>query len=171
MKKTLFTIFFYFIITAANSQSNVAPAIAENKLYNPSSNAKKEIQEAIAKAKQQNKHVLVKAGGNWCSLCIEFDKFCRNEPQVDSLIKADYIVSYLNYSEENYNDEIFALYGYPQRLGFPVFIILDGNGNRLHTQSSEYLEQGRSYNKRKVMGFLQAWNKEALNPALYKRNK
>jgi thioredoxin-related protein len=169
--RAFFIILFFVSAYTVKSQNKTAISVAASELYNPSANAKKEIQEAIAKAKQQNKHVLIKAGGNWCSLCIEFDKFCRNETQVDSLIRADYIVSYLNYSEENYNDEIFALYGYPQRLGFPVFIILDGNGNRLHTQSSEYLEQGRSYNKRKVMGFLQAWNKDALNPALYKRTK
>ena len=39
-----------------------------------------------------------------------------------------------------YDNDILAKYGYPQRFGFPVFIVLDGNGNRIHTQNSAYLE-------------------------------
>ena len=51
---------------------------------------------------------------------------------------------------------MFAKYGYPQRFGFPVFIILDDKGNRIHTQNSEYLEEGKGYNKDKIAEFFEA---------------
>jgi hypothetical protein len=62
-----------------------------------------------------------------------------------------------------------ARYGFPQRFGFPVFLILDGNGKLLHTQNSAYLEDGnKSYKKEVVMGFLGDWSPTALDPGQYK---
>lgn len=138
------------------------------KLYDPLTNAAADIAVAVKGAKLENKHVLLQAGGNWCSWCIEFNRFVKADPQIDSLLNHCFVIYHLNYSEENQNKEIFANYGYPQRFGFPVFIILDGQGRRIHTQDSEYLEQGKSYNKQKVMDFLLQWTPQALEPSLYK---
>ena len=112
--------------------------------------------------------MLIQAGGNWCSWCIEFARFSKVDIKIDSVIKASFIVYHLNYSKENYNKEAFAKYGYPQRFGFPVFIILNEKGERLNTQNSEYLEDGKkSYDKAKVLEFLKKWSPEALNPKQY----
>ena len=68
------------------------------------------------------------------------------------------------------NDAIFAKYGYPQRFGFPVFIILDGKGQRLNTQNSEYLEDGKkSYDQKKVLSFLEQWSPKAMLPEAYSK--
>jgi hypothetical protein len=77
-------------------------------------------------------------------------------------------VYHLNYSPDNLNKPIFEKYGFAQRFGFPVFIILDGNGNRIHTQNSAYLEEGKGYNKQKVLDFLNSWTPASLDPANYK---
>ena len=138
------------------------------RLYNPFANASQEIAEAIKKAKASKKHVLIQAGGNWCGWCLEFNRFTTTDTEIDSLIKSDYIVYHLNYSPENKNKTVFSKYGFPQRFGFPVFLVLDENGNRIHTQNSSYLEQGRSYNKKKVITFLQHWNRQAVDPSVYK---
>jgi hypothetical protein len=104
-------------------------------LYDPSADAAADISRAVKEAKAEHKHVLLQAGGNWCSWCIEFDRFLHTHTSLDSL--AD-------------------------------IIILDQNGNRIHTQNSEYLEQGKSYNEQRVMDFLLQWTPQALDPALYK---
>ena len=44
----------------------------------------------------------------------------------------------VNYDPKNKNEEVLAELGYPQRFGFPVFVILDANGNRIHTQNSVF---------------------------------
>ncbi|MDB5231028.1 MAG: hypothetical protein JWN76_1833 [Chitinophagaceae bacterium] len=144
---------------------------AEDSLYHPKSNAAKDIAAAIAKAKKENKHVLIQGGGNWCIWCKRFNAFTTTDPQLDSMIKKNFIVYHLNYSPENKNETVFAKYGYAQRFGFPVFIVLDENGNRLHTQNSAYLEEGKGYSKEKIMGFLKDWSPAALNPANYKKNE
>jgi thioredoxin-related protein len=138
------------------------------KLYDPTANAGKDISDAVKKAKLGHKHVLLQAGGNWCSWCIEFSRFVHADSSIDSLVNKCFIVYHLNFSKENQNKEVFAKLGYPQRFGFPVFIILDDNGNRIHTQNSEYLERGKSYNKQEVLNFLMQWSPQALDPTLYK---
>ncbi len=162
MKKYFLLLMFSVLILKAQAQT-VAP-----KIYDPSANAESDIAAAIKKAKAENKHVLLQAGGNWCSWCIEFNKFTQVNGSIDSLLNKCFVVYHLNYSLENKNNAIFAKYGYPQRFGFPVFIILDENGNRIHTQNSDYLEQGRSYNKQKVYEFLLQWTPQALSAELYK---
>ena len=155
---------FFLILIAFTSRGQEPGA----KLYNPSSNATTEISDAVRRAKASQKHVLIQAGGNWCKWCIEFNRFSKSDKQIDSILNADYIIYHLNYSPENKNASVFAKYGYPQRFGFPVFLVLDENGNRIHTQNSSYLEQGRSYNKEKVIQFLELWNKKAIDPLAYK---
>lgn len=143
----------------------------EHKLYDPSANAESDIAAAVKKAKAENKHVLVQIGGNWCKWCIEFNRFSKADPQIDSLLKANYVIYHLNYSKENRNEKKLAEYGFPQRFGYPVFIVLDGNGNKIHTQNSSYLEEKESYSKTKVMEFLKQWNRAALSPQNYQNLK
>ena len=95
-------------------------------------------------------------------------RFAKADTQIDSVIKAGFIWYHLNYSKENENKKTLARLAYPQRFGFPVFIILNEKGERIHTQSSEYLEDGKkSYDKSKVQTFLEIWSPAAFNPKLY----
>ena len=139
------------------------------KLYNPDENAKKAISSAVAEAKAAGKHVLVEIGGNWCIWCARFNDFVTNDKSLDSLVNSNYVVYHLNYSKENKNTDLLAKYEFPQRFGFPVFLILNEKGDLLHTQTSWYLEDGKkSYDKEKVTAFFTDWGKKALDPAQYK---
>ena len=158
---------FFVLISSILSLSVLAQQEAK-KLYDPQANATADIAAAVKKAAAENKHVLLQAGGNWCSWCIEFARFSKADKQIDSILGSSFVWYHLNYSKENKNEELLAKYGFPQRFGFPVFIILNARGERIHTQSSEYLEDGKkSYDQKKVMGFLSAWTPNALDPKTY----
>ena len=164
--KGIFVVAFALISFAASAQDSVK--VEKPKLYHPEANAEKDIEAAIKQAKKQNKFVLLQSGGNWCSWCIEFARFCKADPKIDSILNASFVWYHLNWSKENENKKIFAKYGYPQRFGFPVFLILNSKGERINTQNSEYLEDGkRSYDRAKVIAFLNAWTPKALDPASY----
>ena len=165
MKNTLLIIAVLFSFTA-----KAAFADTSKLLYHPDAKAIKDIASAVAQARQQKKHVLIQAGGNWCSWCLRFNKTVTEDPKLDSAVHAGYVVYHLNYSKENTNDAVFAQYGFPQRFGFPVFIILDGKGNRIHTQNSALLEEGKGYNKEKILAFLNGWTPAAIDPANYKKH-
>ncbi len=163
MKKILVIIICSFTFLAGYAQD-----MKKFSLYKPGENAVVELEKAVKEAKTTGKHVFVQIGGNWCVWCARFYEYINNDKQLDSAMHSGYIVYHLNYSKENINKEVMAKLGYPQRFGFPVFIVLDGNGNRLHTQNSEYFEQEKSYDKRKVMEFFNHWNPKALEADQYK---
>ena len=149
------------IILAANLSLNAQDSV---KIYNPKADAANELSAAIAKANAENKHVLIQVGGNWCSWCIRLHGFMNSNQQIDSIVKADYVLIRINYSPENKNPEVLASLEYPQRFGFPVLLVLDQKGRRLHTQDSGLLEQGKGYDAEKIMRFLLSWNRSAVNP-------
>jgi thioredoxin-related protein len=164
MKKSILLI--YIMVTAVTAFSQ---DMKKFHLYKPEENAEQEIAQAVKKAKTDGKHVLIQVGGNWCIWCARFNDFISSDKTSDSLMKANYVVYHLNYSGENTNEKLLAKYRYPQRMGFPVFLILDGEGKLLHTQNSGYLEDGKkSYNRAYVISFLTEWSPAALNPAQYK---
>jgi len=139
----------------------------EKILYDTQINGVDQIKKAIAEAKQSNKQVLIQVGGNWCPWCIKFHQFIGQVPKIDSIIKASYVYIPLNYSRENKNEEAMKQLEYPQRFGFPVLVILDKNGKRLHTQDSGLLEKDKGYDTTKVVTFLNNWTIKALDPETY----
>jgi len=163
MKRSI--LFFFLVFSfAAFSQD-----MKKFSLYKPGEKAKTEIDNAIDEAKKKGKHVFIQIGGNWCIWCARFHEYVTKDPQLDSLMNANYIVYHLNYSKENYNVKLLSKYKFPQRFGFPVFLVLDGDGNLIHTQNSWYLEDGeKSYDREKVKTFFTEWSPKAFDSSQYK---
>ena len=158
-------IIFCSFLIKLNAQNN--PSDTKN-LYNPTADAKKDIANVIAQAKKENKHVFLQIGGNWCSWCIAFDKKVNENEELKKILNENYVVYHLNYCKENTNSEVLKDLGFPQRFGFPVFVILDAEGNRLHTQNSAYLEEDKGHSAEKVKEFLESWTVKSLDPTNYK---
>jgi thiol:disulfide interchange protein len=161
------TFFLAFLLTFTTGEL-FSQDMTKFNLYHPAEDAEKALDEAIDRAKDEKKHVFVQIGGNWCVWCARFNDFVTSDKSIDSVIQANYIVYHLNYSKENKNGELLKRYKFPQRFGFPVFLVLDGKGELLHTQNSWYLESGKSYDKEKVMAFLNDWSPAAMDPRHYK---
>jgi thioredoxin-related protein len=156
LKKTLF-LALLFSATISYAQETV-------KLYDPSLDGMKQLNTAIAQAKSGGKHVLVQFGGNWCSWCRKFDSFCKADSVLSKIVSDNYVAIKLNYSPENKNEASNKFLGNPMRFGFPVFIIVDGNGKVLHIQDSSLLEEGAGYSRNKVKGFFENWTASAIIP-------
>ncbi|MGV3559506.1 thioredoxin family protein [Larkinella arboricola] len=170
------TILFAFILllgTLPELKAQEGASPEKPRIYNPTADAQQDIKNAVAKAGKEGKHVLLQIGGNWCVWCIRFHNLTHSDTTLSRLLNDHYEVLRVNYSPENRNEATLAQLGYPQRFGFPVFVILDGKGNRLHTQNSAYLEEGKGHSPKLVAEFLQHWSPKALDPKSYlpkKRN-
>lgn len=161
MKNLLLTLVFFTLIN---------PAFTQNlQIYNPKADAKKDIEEAIQKANVEGKHVFLQIGGNWCPWCVKFHNFLKADVEISTYVKENFEVVKVNYDKDNKQVELLEELGFPQRFGFPVFVILDGKGNRIHTQNSAFLEKDKNYDSKKVMRFFQNWSANALNPDSYKK--
>lgn len=160
--KTLILFFFAFIIYASVEAQQV-------NIYNPEADAKAEIQQAVQKAKAEKKHVFLQIGGNWCPWCIKFHRFVEENAEIKSFVNENFVVQKVNYSKENKNLDVLKSLDFPQRFGFPVFVVLDENGKRLHTQNSAYLEENGSYSSKEVLTFFKQWSPYALDPKNYEK--
>lgn len=136
--------------------------IAQNQIYNPNADAISEIENAVKQAKKENKHVLVQVGGNLCPWCVKLHNYFQSEATVKVVLTNNYIVVKVNYSKENKNPAALKMLENPQRFGFPVLVVLNSNGQRIHTQDSGLLESGDGYDLKKVIGFLKNWTPGAL---------
>jgi thiol:disulfide interchange protein len=172
MKKFILIIVLAGLAITANAQQTTAIKLTDTaKLYNPAADAKADIQNAVKQAAAAHKNVFLQIGGNWCIWCIRFNDLVTKDTTLNKYLRANFIVVHVNYSKENMNEQLLAGLGYPQRFGFPVFIILDDKGMRLHTQNSEYLEEGKGHSKEKVLGFLKDWSPAAIDPKNYEKTK
>ena len=167
MKKIYLSVITLLIISsvglAQSTESNNT-----KKVYDPSDNAELAIAKALSKAASEGKHVFLQIGGNWCRWCLAFDQKLSTVDTLKKEIDANYVVYHVNHSKENWNWEVLKMLGYPQRFGFPVFVILDEKGNRLHTQNSEYLEEGKGHSAEKILEFLKHWSPTAIDAKQYK---
>lgn len=136
-------------------------------LYFPDASVEAQMDEAKTLAREEGKHILVQIGGNWCVWCYRFHDFLEGDSSLSEMLNTEYVSVHLNYSQENMNEDWLAKWGYPQRFGFPVFVVLDAEGQRLHTQNSAYLESDKSYDSKAVKAFFQHWTTKALLPESY----
>ena len=115
----------------------------------------RDVAAAAEAAKAQGKRVLVDVGGEWCVWCHIMDDFIAANPDVRSVLDAGYVVVKVNWSRENKNEAFLSTL--PAIKGYPHLFVLDGSGKLVHSQDTDVLEQGRSYDKAKFVAFLKKW--------------
>ena len=168
MKKLGLFLFTLVLLSTVSIAQNTK-ASGNKKLYNPSDDAKTEIENTVKKAANEGKHVLLQIGGNWCRWCLSFDRKVKSNDTLRIAMEKDFVVYHVNYSKENMNDDVLTSLDYPQRFGFPVFVVLDSEGKRLHTQNSAYLEEGKGHGTKKILEFLNHWSPTAIDAKQYEK--
>lgn len=146
----------------AEQEAKKKAALAEKaklpKPYDAKANAEKDIENLVAKAKKENKNIMIQAGGNWCIWCLRFNQYVQTTPELKKLVDDNYLYYHLNYSPDNKNEKVFSKYGNPgDEFGYPVFIVLDQNGKMIHVQKSDVLEEDKGYSLEKVKEFFKSW--------------
>lgn len=133
------------------------------KVYDESINAMEQIDQALEQARAEQKFVLCQVGGNWCPWCLRFADYAANDSVIAPIIKENFVWIHVNTSKGNKNLEAMERLENPGRFGYPVFVILDSDGRRIHTQNSAYLEEGKGYSQKKVSEFLLNWTAQAIS--------
>lgn len=133
------------------------------KVYNEEINPIAQIDEAVTKAKANGKYVVCQVGGNWCVWCLRFADFITKDSVINNLIKENFEYIHVNYSpRQKGSPELMQRLNNCGRFGYPVFVVLDGDGKVLHIQDSSFLEEGKGYNQEKVLRFFKAWTPAAV---------
>ncbi len=135
---------------------------ALKRVYNEEIDPMEQIDAAVAKARQEDKFVICQVGGNWCPWCIRFAEYADTNAAVHKIIDENFVYIHINWSKGNKNPEAMKWLGNPARFGFPVFVILNKDGQPIHIQNSAYLEEGKGYSEKKVSDFLLNWTEKAV---------
>ena len=149
---------------AVNAQTTL------KKVYNEDINPIEQIDQAIVKAKAEGKHVVCQVGGNWCIWCLRFADFITKDTSISHFIDENFVYIHVNYNPKKSEGEAKAQQAAALmkrlnncgRFGFPVFVVLDHEGNVIHIQDSSFLEEGEGYDKEKVMRFFKNWTPDAI---------
>ena len=147
---------------AANAQEETTL----KKVYNEEINPLEQIDQAIAQAQNEGKFVICQVGGNWCPWCLRFADFITNDSTINSVIEQNFVYIHVNYHPRKAGEVGKALMkrlNNAGRFGFPVFVVLDEQGNILHIQDSSFLEEGKGYNQEKVLRFFNNWTPKAVH--------
>ena len=148
----------------------VSAQIELKKVYSDDLDRMLQIDEALREANDSGRFVVCQVGGNWCPWCLRFAAFVENDSTVNKVVHDNFVFIHVNYNPSNdktpemkaATDDVMTRLGNPRRFGFPVFVVLDGKGNVIHTQDSSFLEEGKGYSQERVLRFFQCWTPKAL---------
>ena len=132
------------------------------KIYDEKADAMSQIDQALEEARESGRFVICQVGGNWCPWCLRFAKFITEDEEIANVVKENFVYIHVNTSKANKNEEALRRLGNPGRFGYPVLVILDEEGRVMHIQNSSYLEEGNSYNHKKVLEFFLNWTRKAI---------
>ena len=165
MKKRLIAAFAVVVVmVTVNAQTTL------KKVYDENINPVTQIDQAVAKAKTEDKFVICQVGGNWCPWCLRFADFITNDSTISHVIDENFVYIHVNYNpRKSESDEklqqakrMLERLNNPARFGFPVFVVLDQTGKVLHIQDSSFLEEGQGYDREKVLRFFKNWTPKAV---------
>lgn len=144
-------------LTSASNRawSEEAPKNRPN-IYDESADAPKQIAEAVTKAKQENKRVLLQFGANWCGWCHKLHSLFQSNAEIAAKLRESYVVVLVDVNKDH-NKDINQRYQNPTRFGLPVLVVLDGAGTALVTHDTGKLEEGDHHDPKKVLAFLDQW--------------
>jgi thioredoxin-related protein len=147
------------LLVAASCLMLLAAATPQKKdrppLYDPAADSFADLEKAIAEAQESGQRILLTVGGNWCGWCYALNDYIKANEDVHALLEESFVSMKVNMDQENDNEEFLSQY--PDINGYPHLFVLDSDGTFLHSQSTGPLEEGRSYDKAKLMGFLKEW--------------
>lgn len=164
MKKMILSLLAVCYTLTMNAQT------ALKKVYNEDINPIEQIDKAVVKAKSEGKFVVCQVGGNWCPWCLKFADFVTKDTAISKVIEDNFEYIHVNYNPRKSQGEeklaqgkaLMKRLNNAGRFGFPVFVVLDGDGKILHIQDSSFLEEGEGYHQEKVLRFFKNWTPTAV---------
>lgn len=150
---TLVVLFLSAVLTACDSSSGPSPP---QVLYDENANAHAEIQDALVKAAQQHKRVLLDFGGNWCADCKVLDYYFHQPPNAD-LLARNFVLVDIDVGQMDRNIDLAVKYEVPLELGVPALAVLDSRGQLVYSQKSGQFAPMRRMDPASVTSFLEQW--------------
>lgn len=148
-----------FFTAGCNRQETAVqaqPLVPHLPLFSDTANAQADIQYALAKAKRENKHVILDFGGNWCGDCEILNIYFHQAPNA-ALLNNNFVLVDINIGHYDMNTDIADKYGVPVTKGVPALAVLDSNGNVIYNQRNHEFSAMHRIDPASVTEFLNKW--------------
>ncbi len=120
------------------------------------------IEQAMARAQQEDKRIVVLFGANWCPWCRRLHRIFTEAPAVLARLRTDFVLVYVDANFRNdrkRNATVLERYGDPiKKHGLPVLVVLDRDGTQLTTQETNGLAAATDEETvKRITDFLARW--------------
>jgi len=150
---------------AAKPKAQQGSDRARKNIYDEHADAKKQIAEALARAKKENRRVLIQWGANWCGWCHKLHELCASDADIKRELLYEYDVVLVDIGEgtQRINTDLIEKYGVDMGKGVPYLTVLDADGKLVVNQDTGSLEEGGDHHDpAKVLAFLKQNQAEPL---------
>ena len=144
--KKLLVLLFALCALSVNQFSHANPLA-----YDEAANSAADIQTALAKAKAENKNVLLIFGANGCKDCLELDRSLKG--QSAALIAKKFVVVKINVGQFDTNLSIANKYGNPIKKGIPAAVLLTPKNTVLYATHGGELADARTMGDQGIYDF------------------
>jgi thioredoxin 1 len=144
------------VIERTDARRLEQPMSLDAKLYPPASEARTEIQEALAQAGKNHKRVLIVFGADWCYDCHVLDRAFRR-PDIAPTLTSNFEVVHVDVGQGDKNQDLMNEYQVPMSRGIPALAVLDSNGKLLYSQRNGEFERARAMGPEDLLAFLNKW--------------
>jgi len=152
MKQHVLSLVFCFLPLNVNIASSV-PTYSQH--YDPARDPFADGRAALQLAQQTGRRVLIEVGGNWCSWCLQLDKFLAENQSIYEQLHRYFVVLKVNVSEQNDNAEFMA--GFPKPLGYPHIYIAKADGTIIFSKDTAQLLENSRYSVTRFQQFINKW--------------
>ena len=125
---------------------------AEAPVYDESADAQAQVVQALAKAKAENKQLMIVFGANWCGDCKMLDGEFK-KPAMKALLDANYVVVKVDVNRFNKNLEVVKPYGDVIKKGIPSIVIAPPANQLVYATNGGELADARKMGETGVAEF------------------
>ena len=125
---------------------------ADAPVYDESADAQAQVSQALAKAKTDNKQLMIVFGANWCGDCKMLDGEFK-KPALKALLDANYIVVKVDVNRFNKNLDVVKPYGDVIKKGIPSIVIATPANQLVYATNGGELADARKMGESGVATF------------------
>jgi thioredoxin len=149
-------------VEPAPAYSLPEPKTTDPHLYPGPTEAKRDLDSALAKSNIDHKHVLVIFGANWCYTCQVLGAALRSNA-LGLLVAANYHIVHVNVGNGESNADLAARFGISLGRGIPSIAILNPDGRVLMTHKEGESQSATHVGLDGIPEFFNRWNTPANN--------
>ena len=151
----------------AAEPAKTTTAAKKPSIYNKAADTETQLKKAMARAKHDEKRILVMFGGDWCGWCHKLHQLFTSDTEIRKILGYEYILVMVDTTAPGAEELLGKCKGalakeeLQKGVGFPFLAVLDSSGKVQTAQRTDPLETGDHHDSALVKEFL---NRNAVTP-------